>query len=398
MTTEKETKSEQISELHPKDNKNVVVYPKIKSECIIDKIDGIPGEGEERVVTGNAVDKTAQAIYADIDGLDTKLSKKVDAVTENVTALDTKTENMNKVIPTDIAYKDGFTLMHDTTEITGQTDKVKLGDNLEYDSTNKKIRSKSEVEFSKVTIPSATDIITKDGSSVGGETYEYLEITGEYGKDIELTDEQFNFLTKDSNVNLKDILFHDTKEGGSYLFKLAESIVLEGIGGIYSYSISISYDSDSNTGDCSYIAVVNLGGEKALQFQKFQILTSNYSEYVDITYAKKIDLPSVWAQYRHTVTITDKTNYVFSFTTLCSKNTPIDSIQDLTSLLGTTSIACTGFWIQDGQECVPYRIDIGTAIGSCYIQYFNKGDGEMQASALSTIATGMVIQDDVTQD
>lgn len=105
-----------------------------------------------------------------------------------------------------------------------------------------------------------------------------------------------------------------------------------------------------------------------------------------------------WAQYRHTVTITDKINYAFSFTTLCSKNTPIDSIQDLTTLLGSTSIACTGFWIYDGQECIPYRIDIGTTIGTCYIQYFNKGDNEMQSDALSTIATDMIMLDNVTQD
>lgn len=39
-------------------------------------------------------------------------------------------DNLNKVMPTDIDYKDGLTLMHDTTEITGQTDKLKFGNGL----------------------------------------------------------------------------------------------------------------------------------------------------------------------------------------------------------------------------------------------------------------------------
>lgn len=50
-------------------------------------------------------------------------------------------ENLAKVTPTDIDYNDGFTLMHDETPITGQVNKVKLGNNLTYDETNKTINA-----------------------------------------------------------------------------------------------------------------------------------------------------------------------------------------------------------------------------------------------------------------
>lgn len=50
-------------------------------------------------------------------------------------------ENLAKVTPTDIDYNDGFTLMHDGAPITGQVNKVKLGNNLTYDEVNKTINA-----------------------------------------------------------------------------------------------------------------------------------------------------------------------------------------------------------------------------------------------------------------
>ena len=48
-------------------------------------------------------------------------------------------ENAKKVIPTDIAYRNGFTLMHDSEEITAQGYKVGLGLGLSYNATDNKI-------------------------------------------------------------------------------------------------------------------------------------------------------------------------------------------------------------------------------------------------------------------
>lgn len=59
----------------------------------------------------------------------------VDTNTKNITKLTTDLENAEKVIPTDIEYHDGLTLMHDTTEITGQTKKIGLGLGLSFNAT-----------------------------------------------------------------------------------------------------------------------------------------------------------------------------------------------------------------------------------------------------------------------
>ena len=48
-------------------------------------------------------------------------------------------ENAKKVIPTDIAYRNGFTLMHNSEEITAQGYKVGLGLGLSYNATDNKI-------------------------------------------------------------------------------------------------------------------------------------------------------------------------------------------------------------------------------------------------------------------
>lgn len=55
-----------------------------------------------------------------------------------------KYDELNKVMPTDIDYKNGFTLMHDTTEISGQSSKVKLKDGLEI-SSNKEISVSADI-------------------------------------------------------------------------------------------------------------------------------------------------------------------------------------------------------------------------------------------------------------
>lgn len=69
------------------------------------------------------------------------LEPKVETNSVNIKTIGGVVENLTKVTPTDIDYNDGFTLMHDTTEITGQLNKLKLGANLTYDPTTKTINA-----------------------------------------------------------------------------------------------------------------------------------------------------------------------------------------------------------------------------------------------------------------
>lgn len=93
--------------------------------------------------------------------VDTKIEEvdfKIDKVSEDL-------ELAEKVIPTDLGYDNGFTLYHDTIEITGQTNKVKLGDNLSYDSVTNTINAVASEQIKVVTIeaiPTATEGILTD--------------------------------------------------------------------------------------------------------------------------------------------------------------------------------------------------------------------------------------------
>ena len=93
-------------------------------------------------VQGNGLDKD----YLIIGNGDSKIIKSNKTLTALLNELNSKVnqttyENLVKVVPTDIDYNEGFTLMHDGTPITGQVKKVKLGNNLTYDEVNKTINA-----------------------------------------------------------------------------------------------------------------------------------------------------------------------------------------------------------------------------------------------------------------
>lgn len=56
-------------------------------------------------------------------------------------------DKLNKVMPTDIEYRNGFTLVHDSEEITGQENKIKLGDGLTYDDVTHTIKAVTNPEL-----------------------------------------------------------------------------------------------------------------------------------------------------------------------------------------------------------------------------------------------------------
>lgn len=85
----------------------------------------------EYIVVGNG-DGTIKVSTKKVSDIESEIAKKANSET---------LENLVAETPTDIDYNDGFTLLHDTKEITGQTSKVKLGTNLTYDSATKTINA-----------------------------------------------------------------------------------------------------------------------------------------------------------------------------------------------------------------------------------------------------------------
>lgn len=122
-------------------------------------------------VQGNGLDKD----YLIIGNGDSKVIKSSKTLTELLSELNSKVnqatyENLVNVVPTDIDYNGGFTLMHDTTEITGQLNKLKLGANLTYDPSTKTINASGGEANEKYTNTKATPYTV--GGIKAGSTFE----------------------------------------------------------------------------------------------------------------------------------------------------------------------------------------------------------------------------------
>lgn len=127
-------------------------------------------------VQGNGLDKD----YLIIGNGDSKIIKSNKTLTSLLNELNSKVnqttyENLVKVVPTDIDYNGGFTLMHDTTEIAGQTSKVKLGTNLTYDPATKTINASGGETNEKYTNTKATPYTV--GGIKAGSTFDNKTIT-----------------------------------------------------------------------------------------------------------------------------------------------------------------------------------------------------------------------------
>ena len=270
-----------------------------------------------------------------------------------------------KVTPTDINVDaNGYAILeHDGTEITGQAKKVKFA------------QTDKSASFSEVTIPSASDLKTKDGTSLGGGLPEPW-IADEHG---------IGFWAKSSGESAENDLF-------SGLISLGGEIA--GLG-----SKGISND---------YIAVFMPTFTSDVPLFGFQTTDNIFSQLLlpksFFTETTIIDLGDIAKKqsilYRHTITIyegnTQDGNSV-CFTAYTPSNTPIDSIQDLTASadgsnkLANTDLACFGV-SGTAEALVLYNgIHIGTDLASTT---FRKAVGG--SVAFSSAFATYTITDDVT--
>ena len=117
--------NKEITTLHPYMNRNKNRYPNVKEENIPDTI-------QRKLTPGTGINISPENVISATGG-DSYTRDETDAL------LDTKAdklalENVNKVVPTDIAVKDGkLGLEHDTTWLTNQS-AITLGTHLAYDA------------------------------------------------------------------------------------------------------------------------------------------------------------------------------------------------------------------------------------------------------------------------
>lgn len=118
--------NKEITTLHPYMNRNKNRYPNVKEENIPDTI-------QRKLTAGTGINISPENVISATGG-DSYTRDETDAL------LDTKAdkvalENVNKVVPTDIAVKDGkLGLEHNTTWLTNQK-AINLGENITYDVT-----------------------------------------------------------------------------------------------------------------------------------------------------------------------------------------------------------------------------------------------------------------------
>lgn len=239
------------------------------------------------------------------------------------------------------------------------------------DEGNIEVGGNAEVD-GKLTINSASDLVTKDGSSVGGDPNFIFHIP-------------FERFTSNATGDKFSATF-TTEEKEKYEKSGLVSIENEGIPFII---LSKSDGGDTNTGSSSTEITGIIG--------TFDSVTSVYLLTIAIV---KHSSDSQSTLYRHTVTITNGTAKAYAcFTAESEKNTVIDSVQDLIAVFGSTKLAISGYkHSDDTSKYALLRLDIGTAIDSTKVQFAEMSAGEMIGLGFTAIfgASGFTITDSVT--
>lgn len=179
-----------------------------------------------------------------------------------------------------------------------------------------------------LTINSAKDLKTKDGTSFGG-----------------------GGLPSPWVANEKVLGYEDTEN------QLVVGFLHEG-GSLYGIqnnkSGEISYVTPPASDDINFVVYLNV----KTQVESEIVLPDDF-----MTKSQVIDLGDIAKKqstlYRHTVTFMESgLGYTNRFTAYSEKNTPIDSIQDLITVFGNTELMCTGTIESGSNPCV--GINVGT--------------------------------------
>lgn len=145
--------NKEITTLHPYLNRNKNRYPNVKDENIPDTI-------QRKMTAGTGINISPDNVISATGG-DSYTRSETDALLETK-ADKTALNNAEKVIPTDIAVKNGkIGLEHDATWLTNQN-AITLGDGLTYDETTKTLKASGggggeTIHFYSVTINSEND-------------------------------------------------------------------------------------------------------------------------------------------------------------------------------------------------------------------------------------------------
>ena len=257
-----------------------------------------------------------------------------------------------------------------------------------------------------LTINSAKDLVTKDGTSLGSNPY--FEITYAGG------DEGYSLSAEECTKikNGYDIIVNDEGVDGKYKF-FNIGYVSFGENTIYAFTVSIGF-----TGLIGAVAIIS-GDTGSFIFSEMDIPNvlkiktndelipfadddSGVHVYVNSINGIKVlgtgdpkDIKVQATLYRHTVTFSESgLGYVNRFTAYSEKNTPIDSIQDLITVFGNTKLMCTGTIESGSYPCV--GIDIGTTADTILFLGLTNTTQKLSAWYSTQPESTLTITDNVT--
>ena len=410
-------KKEYTSNLHPKGDMDTTVYPNVKSENIIDK--------DTTAYTAGKVPDSS-LVSKSLDGLSENLETtkiQVDTNKTNIAKNTQDIDNLRAVMPTDINVDtNGYAILeHDGTEITGQTKKVKFA------------QIDKSASFSEVTIPTVSDLKTQDGSTFSGgsklyngteylPTFDIATLKDTY---LPLTGGNINGnLTVKGELNVPDYGIQ-VGIGGIYLKETTVSVPPLKTGGFYSYAVKQWASSSGiyfgisqnvfmkggedydliNVGSegtliCSISNPISLRLYKKSDKSVIQELTISDNGVKindkDIITTEQLDAKQD-KRFLHTVEIHYASNgSYFCFTGTSDKNTPIDSVEKLTTVFANRDFGGTGIFGSAGLS----KIHVGSSVNdTTFKKYMNNGEyANPSEETFATVfnPTGFTITDNVT--
>lgn len=372
-------KKEYTSNLYPKGDMDTTVYPNVKSENIIDKDTTAYNAG--KVPDSSLVSRS-------LDGLNEKIET-------------------NK-IQTDTNKTNIATLQGDVSSLKqdNETTKTTIAGLVSSDTTNKANIAKNTQSIENLSAVMPTDINVDSNYNLIIE-HDGTEITGQ-NKLIKLP-----FVYTQDKYDLKSVLFshHDNKPiiGNLRLWESSRN------NSNYESSISCSLCWTTRAGNSvpAYTVTVKSGditvhvGDKDYSF--YEIIYSpqnipNYGKaYIRVptrsgTFALLSDVEGKQdKRFTHTVEIHYASNgSYFCFTGISDKNTPIDSVEDLTTVFANRDLCGVGVFGSAGLS----KIHVGTSVNdTTFKKYMNNGEyanPSEETFAMVFNTTGFTITDNVT--
>ena len=378
-----DTKKEYTSNLHPKGDLDTTVYPNVKSENIIDKdataytagkvpdsslvsksLDGL----NEKIETNKIQTETNKTNIATLQGdvstlksdnetTKTTIAGLVSSDTtnkENIAKNTQNIENLSAVMPTDINVDaNGYAILeHDGTEITGQKKQIPILWNYHQYLTT------TYTDKIDLTIPSP---------------FTSKLLKGMFN--INLTNKDSTSKNAKTVVEILPIIGNDVSKDGYFKIEVDPS----------THNIFIS--NISNVGRGIYLVI-------PYSYTSYSIVLPKKNGTIALTsdIEGKQD-----KRFVHTVEIHYASNgSYFCFTGQSDKNTPIDSVEKLTTVFANRDFCGTGIFGSAGLS----KIHVGSSINdTTFKQYMNNGqyaNPNEETFAMVFNTTGFTITDSVS--